>query len=131
MGPRAALSGHDLASPDDAAFLDRKETERAERLYPILHLLAECILFVLRNQSQRCVGRYAPIDKAVPLLDPDECDAVRTDKPVSSRNVSWIALKPPNWLRRHPCAYSLSGQLLPNAPREPRYGLKAAGSGSQ
>ena len=96
MGPRAAVSGHDLASPDAAAFLDRKETERAERLYPILHLLGECILFVLRNQSKRCVGRYAPINKAVPLLDADECDAVRTDKPVSSRNVSWIALKPLN-----------------------------------
>jgi len=96
MVPRAALSGVILRRTTDAARLDRKETERAERLYPTLHLLAERIQFVFRNQSQRCVGGYASIDKAVPVLDPDECDAVRTGIPVGSRNVRWLALKPLN-----------------------------------
>jgi len=128
--------------------LGRHETERAECLHSIFHLLADRILFALRNQSQSRVGCHAPLNKVVPVLDSDECDAVRTGIPVSSRNISWIALKSldgsaeitcrgSSFHIRTPFAIGLDTSLrfpafcATAALQDPRYGLKARGSGSQ
>ena len=76
-----------------AAPLDREETERAERLHLIFHLLAERILFALRSVSQNRIGCYAALDKIVPVFIADECNAVRTGVPVDARGIGRIVVQ--------------------------------------
>jgi hypothetical protein len=74
--------------------LERQETERAECLHQVFHVLAERILFTLRNQSKSRVGSYAAFDKIVPVLVSDEHHTVCTGVSVNARGIGPIAVQP-------------------------------------
>ena len=73
--------------------LNRYQTERAERLHLIFHLLAECTLLTHRDRSKSRVGCYTALDKIVPVFVADECNTVGTGEPVDARGIGGIAVQ--------------------------------------